>query len=191
MVIDKPPKDAFSKTGWPGALPVRAECRDSRRNLRRLHKTLRRGRLCSRRSSRKKARRVRFELQAALAAVIPAPGSSRFIIRIDIEKAESRAPRAAPLPGPLLSLTGRFCTHVALLAAYSLIPSGYSFWQAESHDRQATQRRLFKNRLARCARGARRGQEYPPEAAPSAQDIMERRAMQPSVLKEKGSTDRL
>jgi hypothetical protein len=39
--------------------------------------------------------------------------------------------------------------------------------------------------------GARRLQGSPPKAAPSAQDIMERRAMQPSVLKEKGSTDRL
>jgi len=77
MAIDKPAKDAFSKTaGWSGALRVRAERRDSRRNLRRLHKTLWRGRLCSRRFSRKKARRVRFERQAASAAVIPAPGAA-------------------------------------------------------------------------------------------------------------------
>jgi len=55
-------------------------------------------------------------------------------------------------------------------------------------DRQATQRRLFENsRLARYVRGVHRAQGFYTEAAPSAQDITGRRAMQPSGLKERGS----
>jgi len=84
MVIDKPPKDAFSKTaGWSGAFAVRAERSDFPRKLRLLHKTSWKEGLCGRQSSAKKAqpagfearskpRRPRFESQITPAAVIPA-----------------------------------------------------------------------------------------------------------------------
>ncbi len=41
--------------------------------------------------------------------------------------------------------------------------------------------------LARCVRGVRRALRFSTEAAPSAQDIVERRAARPSILKQEGS----
>jgi hypothetical protein len=76
MVIDKPPKDAFSKTGWPGALPVCAECGDLRRKLRLLHKTPRKRNLYDHPSLRKKPQRPRLEGLSEPAAVIPAQAAA-------------------------------------------------------------------------------------------------------------------
>jgi hypothetical protein len=44
-----------------------------------------------------------------------------------------------------------------------------------------------RNRLARCAPAARRLQGFPREAAPSAKDAIERKAMRPSIVEEEGS----